>query len=139
MAWNKDNPNPSSAAAKHNAPRLRKKTTDAEKRLWYALRKELPDLSGTHFRRQVAVGHYVADFVCLGSRLIVEVDGPVHNDIDQRRKDAQRDAHFRDQNFRVIRFSNEMIMLNMPSVLRTLSSTLTTPTPSPSPQGGGEL
>jgi len=138
MAWNRENSNPPSASAASNAPRLRNKTTDAEKRLWYVLRKEMPDLSGTHFRRQVAIGPYVADFVCLGSRLIVEVDGPVHQDISQRKRDTQRDAYLRDQNFRVIRFSNEMIMLNMPSVLRTLSSLLTTPTPNPSPQGGGE-
>jgi very-short-patch-repair endonuclease len=139
MAWNRENPNPSSAAANRNAPRLRKTTTEAERRLWYILRKELPDVSGTHFRRQVAIGPYVADFVCLGSRLIIEVDGPVHNDIDQRKQDTERDAYLRDQSFRVVRFSNEMIMLNMPSVLRTLRSSLTTPTPSPSPQGGGEL
>jgi very-short-patch-repair endonuclease len=138
MAWNRESPKPPSASAASNAPRLRKTTTDAEKHLWNALRKELPEISGTHFRRQVAIGSYVADFVCLGSRLIVEVDGPIHDNAAQRNRDAQRDAYLRDQNFRVIRFSNEMIMLDMMSVLRTVRVALATPTPSPSPQGGGE-
>ncbi|WP_117191338.1 endonuclease domain-containing protein [Rhizobium terrae] len=91
-----------------------------------------------HFRRQVAIGPYIADFVCLGSRLIVEVDGPVHNEIGQRKRDAQRDIYFRNQNFRVLRFSNDKIMLEMSFVLKTLSAALATPTPSPSLQGGEE-
>jgi very-short-patch-repair endonuclease len=112
--------------------------TDAERRLWTALRKELSEVSGTHFRRQRAIGPYVADFVCLDRRLIIEVDGKVHEEWDQRIRDDERDAYLRDQDFRVMRFSNREVMLDMPSVLRRIEMVLATPTPSPSPQGGGE-
>ncbi|WP_084683309.1 endonuclease domain-containing protein [Neorhizobium vignae] len=90
MAWNRENPNPPSTSAASNAPRLRKSMTDAERRLWAALRKEMPETPGTHFRRQMAIGPYVVDFVCLGHRLIVEVDGKFHDVPDQRLRDAVR-------------------------------------------------
>jgi very-short-patch-repair endonuclease len=138
MAWNREKPNPASAPAARNAPRLRKTMTDAERRLWTVLRRELPEIAGTHFRRQMAIGPYVADFVCLAQRLIIEVDGKIHEDRDQRLRDAERDAYLRNQNFRVMRFSNREVMLDMPSVLRRIELALATPTPSPSPQGGGE-
>ncbi|MEN3146062.1 endonuclease domain-containing protein [Neorhizobium sp. IRAMC:178] len=120
-------------------PRLRKSMMDAERRLWTALRKEMPETPGTHFRRQMAIGPYVVDFVCLRHRLIVEVDGKFHDVPDQRLRDAERDAYLRSENFRVLRFSNEKVMREMPSVLRNLAVALATPTPSPSPQEGGEL
>ncbi|WP_105435968.1 endonuclease domain-containing protein, partial [Neorhizobium tomejilense] len=130
MAWNRENPKPPSPAAASNAPRLRKSTTDAEWRLWTALRKELPETPGTHFRRQMAIGPYVVDFVCLRHRLIVELDGKIHDTPEQRLRDAERDAYLRSENFRVLRFSNEKVMREMPSVLRNLAVALATPTPS---------
>lgn len=139
MAWNRENPAPPSPAAALHAPRLRKAMTQAERRLWQALRRELPETQGTHFRRQMAIGRYVVDFVCLGERLIIEVDGAVHDDLDQRQRDAERDADLRGENFRVLRVTNKDVMLDMPSVLRRIAMALATPTPNPSPQGGGEL
>lgn len=138
MAWNREKPNPPSASAARNAPRLRRTMTDAERRLWTALRKELSEISGTHFRRQMAIGPYVADFACLDRRLIIEVDGKIHEDRDQRIRDNERDTYLKDQDFRVMRFSNREVMLDMPSVLRRIELAFATPTPSPSPQGGGE-
>ncbi|WP_426230149.1 endonuclease domain-containing protein [Pararhizobium sp. DWP3-4] len=139
MAWNRENPRPPSQAAALNAPRLRRTMTDAERHLWQALRREFPEPQGTHFRRQMAIGRYVVDFVCLRERLIIEVDGAVHNDVDQRRRDGERDAYLLGQNFRVMRVMNKDVMLDMPSVLRRIATALATPTPNPSPQGGGEL
>lgn len=138
MAWNREKPNPPSTGAARNAPRLRKTMTDAERRLWKALRGEMPETVGTHFRRQMAIGPYVADFVCLGHRLIIEVDGKIHENGDQRLRDAERDTYLRDQGFRVMRFSNRDVMLDMHSVVRRIGAVVSTPTPSPSPQGGGE-
>jgi very-short-patch-repair endonuclease len=138
MVWNREKPNPPSAAAARNAPRLRKTMTDAERRLWTALRREMLELAGTHFRRQMAVGPYVVDFVCLGHRLVIEVDGKIHENGDQRFRDAERDTYLQDQGFRVMRFSNGDVMLDMLSVLRRIGAALATPTPSPSPQGVGE-
>lgn len=59
MAWNRENPNPPSAAASRNAGRLRKTMTDAERRLWNALRNELPKVHNSHFRRQMPIGRLV--------------------------------------------------------------------------------
>lgn len=140
MAWNSENPNPPSRAAAMNAPHLRRAMTDAERRLWTGLRKEMPEVAGTHFRRQVAIGRYIADFVCLGRRLIVELDGEIHDDGEQKRRDMERDAYLRQQGFRVLRFRNRDVMLDVKSVLRTIDVEfgVSTPTPDPSPQGGGE-
>lgn len=139
MAWNRENSKPASREAIRNAKRLRRSLTDAERRLWTALRKELPEVPGTHFRRQVPIGGYVADFVCMGRRLIIEVDGEIHADSQQKRRDAERDVFLRAQDFRVIRIKNRDVMLDMKAVLRTITVELGryTPTPSPSPHGGG--
>lgn len=113
--------------------------TEAERCLWVALRRELPEIPGTHFRKQVAIGNYVADFVCLGRRLIIEVDGEIHRSEDGRRHDCERDAYLRRQNFHVLRFTNREVMRDMPLVLKRIAAALSasTPTPDPSPQGGG--
>ncbi|OBZ94211.1 hypothetical protein ADU59_17530 [Pararhizobium polonicum] len=139
MAWNRENPKPPSPTAALNIPRLRKAMTDAEHRFWQALRRELPETQGRHFRRQMAIGRYVADFVCLGERLIIEVDGAVHDDVHQRQRDAERDACLRGENFRVMRVTNKDVILDMPSVLRRIAMALATPTPNPSLQGRVEF
>ena len=72
-----------------------------ERRLWKLLRDRR--LEGLKFRRQVVIGRYIADFVCLRHRLIVEADGPTH---DGSLHDFKRDAFLREQDFRVLRFPN---------------------------------
>ena len=74
-----------------------------ERRLWRLLRDRR--LEGLKFRRQVRLGRYVVDFICLRHRLIVEADGPHHDPA----ADAERDAWLVSQNFRVLRFPNSMI------------------------------
>ena len=70
------------------AKRLRDATTAAEDSLWRRLRR-FP-VSGTHFRRQVPIGPYVADFACMAARLIIEVDGSQHGRDDLRKRDEGR-------------------------------------------------
>lgn len=70
------------------ARKLRANTTDAEQKMWRAL-KSLP-LRGTHFRRQVPIGSYVVDFVCMRERIIVEIDGGQHSEEANIKKDAAR-------------------------------------------------
>jgi len=65
---------------------LRKNSTDAERILWRHIRAK--QIHGFRFRRQVQIGAYFADFVCLEARLVVEVDGGQHN---ERETDAIRD------------------------------------------------
>ena len=60
------------------ARRMRKEPTEAERKLWWHLRYRLP-LAGSHFRRQVQIGPYIADFVCHQLRLIIEIDGSQHS------------------------------------------------------------
>src|SRR5438105_8826385 len=56
---------------------MRAAPTEAERKLWWHLRHRLPT-PGTHFRRQVRIGRYIADFVCHAKRIVVEVDGSQH-------------------------------------------------------------
>lgn len=113
--------------------------TDAEKHLWRILRTEFAQ-SGTHFRRQFPVGPYVADFCCLKHRLIVELDGPVHDGATAAAYDRHRSAYLTGQDFRVLRFRNEDVTMRRDDILRIIHDAFlaATPTPRPSPQGGGE-
>jgi very-short-patch-repair endonuclease len=118
---------------------MRAKPTDAERKLSWHLRYRLraPD---SHFRRQVQIGRYIADFVCHASRLVVEVDGGQHG--TQVQADADRTRFFESEGYRVLRFWNNDVLTNTDGVLEVillaLTTTSPTPTPNPSPQGGGE-
>ena len=87
------------------AKAMRRKPALYERRLWRLLRdRRLEDLK---FRRQMTIGRYIADFVCLRHRLIVEADGPLHEERADR--DAARDAWLGEQGFVVLRFPNSEI------------------------------
>jgi very-short-patch-repair endonuclease len=139
MSWNQPPAKPTSPRAKSNAGRLRRTLTEPEQRLWWHLRNRLT-VSDTHFRRQVPIGSYIADFCCLGVRLVIEVDGGQHTTDQAIAYDSRRTAYLTSQGFHLLRFSNAEVMLDMNSVLDTIHAALVraTPTPSPSPQGGGE-
>ena len=83
------------------ARRMRKSPAVTEDLLWELLRDRR--LDGIKFRRQVPVGRYIADFVCFRHRLIVEADGPFHEDSFS---DAQRDEWLVGRGFHVLRFKN---------------------------------
>ena len=78
-----------------NARRLRENTTDAEARLWRHLDR-IP-IEGTHFRRQVPIGRYFADFACHQIGLVIELDGSQHAEDGARRYDAERTAFMEQQ------------------------------------------
>jgi very-short-patch-repair endonuclease len=69
------------------------------------------------FRRQVPIGTYIADFVCLPARLIVELDGGQHS---ESKSDATRDAWLRSQNFRVLRIWNNELHDNRDGVMEAI-------------------
>src|SRR5262245_44527241 len=69
---------------------LRRDMTDAERKLWWHLRR-LP-VEHSHFRRQATVGPYFADFACHERRLIIEVDGAQHNEPENVARDEERSA-----------------------------------------------
>jgi very-short-patch-repair endonuclease len=115
---------------------MRKEPTEAERKLWWHLRHRLP-VEGTHFRRQVHIGPYLADFACHRSKLIVEIDGGQH--AERTAQDAARTVRLEAEGYRVLRFWNNDVLSNTDGVLTVIQSALTTtPTPDPSPQGGGE-
>ncbi|WP_245512926.1 endonuclease domain-containing protein [Enterovirga rhinocerotis] len=93
--------------------------------LWRALRDRR--FSALKFRRQCPIGRYVADFVCFEARLIVELDGAPHDQPEQRAHDEARDRWFRDEGFRVLRFSNDLLLgggadLVLAAILKTLAA-----------------
>jgi adenine-specific DNA-methyltransferase len=120
------------------ARRLRREQTDVEKALWQALRSR--QLDTLKFRRQHTIGPFIADFCCVKSKLIIELDGEQHaldTDADERRSDflAQR-------GYRVLRFWNHEVLTNIQGVLeRILESTRhhsKSPSSSPSPPAGAK-
>lgn len=89
---------------------LRKNMTTPEQLLWEALRKR--QLDGYRFRRQMPLGRYIADFVCLEVRLVIELDGKQH--LDHQDYDHERNHWMQQQQFRVLRFWNHE-WLNQPN------------------------
>ena len=71
--------------------------TETERRLWSRLRHR--QIDGYKFRRQVPVGPYFVDFLCISARLAIEVDGPFHEDESDRRKSDRLEA----EGYRVLR------------------------------------
>jgi very-short-patch-repair endonuclease len=73
---------------------LRRNMTPSEKALWQRLRSN--KIAGLKFRRQHPVKYYIADFYCHEARLVIEVDGPIHDRIDRREHDQQRNGVMED-------------------------------------------
>ena len=96
------------------ARRLRAKATETEILLWKRLRTI--ETEGTHFRRQVPIGPYVADFACMAARLVIELDGSQHNTDAIRLRDQIRTRWLESEGFRVIRFWNNDILTNIEGV-----------------------
>jgi len=104
--------------ANPRAKSLRQNLTDAERRLWSALRAKR--FATYKFRRQEPLGGYVVDFVCFSRKLIVEVDGGQHS----AEADAGRTAELQRRGFTVIRFWNNEVLGNLPGVLDRLGDAL---------------
>ena len=121
---------------KHRARDLRKKQTEAEKKIWQHLRNR--EIAGHKFRRQHVIGYYIVDFVCLSRKLIVEVDGGQH--VETARYDAKRTEFLKSKGFAVIRFWNNDVLINTDAVIQKIYDALTrSPSPQPSPPGEREL
>ncbi len=114
------------------AKELRKNSTQAEKILWNKIRMEQ---LGHKFRRQEPIGNYIADFICLNKKLIIEIDGGQHD--TQQQYDDLRTQYFNDMGYRVIRFWNNQVTENLDGVLQKIIKELDAPPPSP-PHRRGE-
>ena len=94
---------------------MRRAPTDAEQRLWGALRNRR--LDRLKFRRQAPIGPYIADFVCMEAKLIVELDGSQHAGSG---RDRTRDAELEARGFRVLRFWNDDVMRDLDATCATI-------------------
>jgi very-short-patch-repair endonuclease len=101
-----------------HARALRSDMTNGEKLLWSRLRAHRMD--GRKFRRQHVLGRYIVDFVCLQSRLVIEIDGDSHGDDKREALDAERDAFLAKSGFRVLRFGNHSVMTNVSGVAQAI-------------------
>ncbi len=105
------------------ARELRRRATEAEKRLWFQLRHR--QIEGFKFRRQQPIAKYVADFVSFEKRVIVELDGGQHK--ARQDEDRARDQFFEDEGFEVIRFWNTEVFENLEGVLEVIRGKLLSP------------
>jgi 5-methyltetrahydrofolate--homocysteine methyltransferase len=106
--------NPITEAAKE----LRRRQTEAEKRLWFKLRDN--QVCGLKFRRQETIGNYIVDFVNFENKLVIEIDGSPHQKIETKRNDRQRTEWLKSEGFRVVRFWNSTVTNNLDGVVKKI-------------------
>jgi very-short-patch-repair endonuclease len=93
------------------ASKLRRNMTKAEACLWkYALRASC---MGVPFRRERPIGRFIADFVCLPLKLVIEVDGVTHLYEETQIKDVQKDKELKEMGFEVLRLGDDVILNNI--------------------------
>ena len=92
--------------------------TKAEACLWkYALRASG---LGVPFRRERPIGRFIADFVCLPLKLVIEVDGETHLYEETQKKDAQKDKELKEMGFEVLRFQDNVVLTNINFVIAVI-------------------
>ena len=105
---------------KERARVLRQDMTIAENRMWYFLRNRR--LNGYKFVREYVIGDYIADFVCHDKKLIVEIDGGQH--MEAAEYDQRRTNYLTAKGYKVVRFWNNEVLLNVQGVLETILRSL---------------
>jgi very-short-patch-repair endonuclease len=112
-----------SSDTQQRAKQLRRDMTDAERKLWSALRGAQ---LGAKFRRQQPIGPFIADFFCPSANLIVEADGGQHVD---NASDVARTRWLEARGYRIVRFWNNDILTNLDGVCRLILESLNSPHP----------
>jgi very-short-patch-repair endonuclease len=105
----------SNPKTKHHAIKLRKESTLAECKLWVYLRN---DELGVSFRRQHAIGQYIADFCSPKAKLIIELDGSQH--LEQEEYDSERTKFLESHGYKVLRFWNNDVMNHIDAVIHAI-------------------
>ncbi len=95
---------------------LRKRSTEAEKLLWSRLRGRR--FQGIKFKRQEPIANYIADFVALDLKLIIEIDGGQHD--ERAARDAERTRILQECGYHVVRFWNNDVLGNIDGVLEAI-------------------
>jgi cyclase len=101
------------------ARELRNKLTPAEQTFWLRLKEQFPEYK---FRRQHPISIYIADFYCHKLKLVIEIDGSVHDSEEARLADGKRQKYLENLSLPVIRFTNEQIRSEVEDVIKALSS-----------------
>ncbi len=104
------------------ARELRNNLTEAENILWQELRNR--KLDGFKFRRQHPIDIFIVDFYCHEKKLVVELDGGIHNVQDIKEYDMARSEELKSFGIKVIRFNNEEVYQNLDSVLINIKQEL---------------
>jgi very-short-patch-repair endonuclease len=117
------------------AQEMRKNPTDSEKLLWNILRKMRH--KGFIFRRQHPVDIFIADFYCHKLKLIIEVDGGVHNSDQAKEYDDGRSGELEKYGLNILRFTNEQVLKETDKVTSHIQNYISSQT-SPSPPGEGD-
>jgi len=102
------------------AAQLRKKMTGAEKLLWERLRRK--QLLGLTFRRQHPIYQFIADFYCHKIKLVIEIDGSIHDIEDIRLHDKGREDEFEKFGITTMRFINEEVTENINTVIEKIKT-----------------
>ena len=96
---------------------LRKNQTKTEQILWFELRNSK---LGAKFKRQHSIGGYIADFYCQKYKLIIELDGEVHNSKEAEEYDVVRDKFFKELGYKVLRFQNSEVEKDVERILEKI-------------------
>jgi very-short-patch-repair endonuclease len=105
------------------AREMRHDPTPAENTLWQKLRGN--QLDGLYFRRQHGIGRFIVDFCCCQAKLVIEVDGSIHQYTVE--EDAIRQEFIESLGFRVIRFTNDEVLNDLVHVLIRIKETINPP------------
>jgi uroporphyrinogen-III synthase len=107
---------------KNKAQYLRKNQTYAERLLWKILKSR--KFENLKFRRQHPIDNYIVDFYCKEKGLIIEIDGPFHEDDEKKMKDKIRQRYLESKGYRILRFKDSEITRSVDNVLTKILSFL---------------
>ncbi|WP_339700239.1 vitamin B12 dependent-methionine synthase activation domain-containing protein [uncultured Roseivirga sp.] len=107
------------AKLKEFVKELRKNETEAERILWANLRGD--QIDGHNFRRQHIIGQYIADFVCLEQKLVIEIDGSIHQLPEVKDNDTYRTEWLEAQGYKVVRLTNRQVISDLKQTLTTIT------------------
>ena len=100
-----------------NARKLRNELTPSEIIFWNLLKQHFP---GFRFKRQHPISNYIADFYCHKLKLVIEIDGSVHNSPEAKDNDRVRDQFMQSLNLKVLRFSNDEVYKHSEAAMKKL-------------------
>jgi len=104
-----------------SARELRNKLTPAEEIFWLRLKEQFPKYK---FRRQHPISIYITDFYCHKLKLVIEIDGSIHDSEEAKLNDKRRQQDLENLNLIVIRFTKDQVKSEIESVIEIISSTI---------------